>query len=478
MNVLIGAPAGYVGRQLLLRFEREMGVALRVLIDDARRIAGDLGARTEVVEGNLLEPAVLRDAVRSIDVAYYPLRLASPDRDFASRNREFAHRFRDACIEAGVKRIVHLGTPAVRAKPSRLQTIFLEAAEILGARPDRIQLLCLSPGVIIGPGSAVYEMVMNLVRKAPLLFVPRWARAEVRPVALSDMVEYLARAASLEVTGNLSIDIGRPGIRVGDLLALAMRVTGRSRTTIPLPVSLPRLSALLVTLATPFSYRVSLELVRYLRAAPGTLPGPSPPDATRYFPEVTPLTCEQAMTMALAATDADEVESRWTDSIVGISYRPSEGEMRAARYQVVEQQDFGNLSASKVYRSVLSVGGEAGWFSFDILWRIRGFLDKLLGGFGTSLGRRSATELRTGDMLDVWRVVDLVENERVLLEAQMEVFGKAWLEFRLRGTTLSQTAYYDPAGPAGRLYWYAMLPFHRFIFPDMIRSIIDRAAEL
>ncbi len=475
MNVLIAAPAGYVGRQLLLRFEREAGVGLRVLVDDARRLGQDLSPRTDVVEGSLLEPEVLRQAVRNIDVAYYPLRLASLEPDFASRNRDFARLFRDACIEAGVKRIVHLGTPAVRAKPSRLQSIFLESTEILSACPDQVQLVCLSPGIIIGPGSAFYEMVMGLVRRAPLLFLPRWAQAEVRPVALSDMVEYLARAASLEAAGHVTIQIGSSTTRVNDLFALAMRVTGRSRLMIPVPLTLPRLSGFLVALATPFSFPVSLELVRYLCAARSVGPDVSPDQAASYFPDVSPLTCEQAVATAVAATDADAVEGRWTDSIVGISYRPSETEMRRARYKVVQQQDFLDIPPSKIFRSVLSVGGQAGWFSFDILWRIRGLLDKLLGGFGTSLGRRSPTELRTGDMLDVWRVVDLVENERVLLEAQMQVFGKAWLEFRLQGTSLIQTAYYEPNGAVGRLYWYAMLPFHAFIFPDMIRSIVNRA---
>jgi hypothetical protein len=190
---------------------------------------------------------------------------------------------------------------------------------------------------------------------------------------------------------------------------------------------------------------------------------------------VSPVTCEEAMEKAFAATDADDVESRWTDSLAGIPYRTSETEMRRARYRDVRQQDYGDMPRDQVFRSVLSLGGEKGWFAFDILWRMRGFMDKLLGGFGTSLGRRSPTELRIGDMLDVWRVVDLIENERLLLEAQMEVFGKAWLEFNLQGTTLIQTAYYEPHGALGTLYWYAMLPFHSFIFPNMAESIIRRA---
>ncbi len=477
MNVLIAAPASYVGRRLLLRFEQGERVGLRVLAGDVRRIKPDLNPQTEVVEGDLFDPTVLQRAVRGIDVAYYPIRFASFERNFEAQSREFSRMFRDSCIQAGVKRIIHLGTRAVHGSPSRIRSVMQVTTEILCACPDRIQTICLSPGIIIGPGSIFCEMAMNLVKKLPFIFLPRWTQAEVNPVALSDLVEYLVRAAFLDAKGNLMIEIGTEQIQARELFTLATRVTGLSRVMIPIPVMAPRLSAFLLMLATPFSYPLSLAIVQFLQPLRGGRPDSPPERAERYFPDVSPLTCEKAMEKAFAATDADEVESRWTDSLAGISYRPSETEMGRARYRDLRHQAFGDIPPSKVFRSVLSLGGEEGWFDFDILWRMRGFMDELLGGFGTSLGRRSPTELRIGDMVDVWRVVDLIENERLLLEAQMKVFGKAWLEFRLQGTTLIQTAYYDPHGPLGILYWYAMLPFHAFIFPNMAKSIIKRARE-
>jgi nucleoside-diphosphate-sugar epimerase len=475
MNVLIVAPAGYVGRKLLARLEQEASAQVRVLVGDARRIQQDLGSSTTVVEGDLLDLAVLSEAVEGIEIAYYPIRFAALDRGVDEQIREFARRFRDACIEAGVKRIIHLGTPAGWGRASRLQVVAQNVTEILTAYPNSIQTICLSPGIIIGPGSAFYEMVMALVRQLPVLFLPRWTQAEVRPLALSDAVEYLVHAASLAVTGSLTIEIGAPRIRVADLLRAAARITGRSRMMIPLPVTMTRFSAVCLTFATPFSYPVSLELVRTLNAVRQWPPESSLDRADRALAEISPLSCEEALVKALAATDAHEVEGRWTDSLAGISYRASESAMLNARYRDMRQEEFGDTPPSKVFLSVLSLGGEAGWFRFDILWRIRGLVDKALGGFGTSLGRRSTTDLRTGDMLDVWRVVDLVENERVLLEAQMNVFGTAWLEFRLHGTKLIQTAYYEPSGFLGFIYWYAMLPFHGFIFPDMVRSLVRRA---
>ncbi len=476
MNVLIAAPTGYVGRELLLRFEREGGMRLRVLTPDARRIPLTLRPSTEVVEADPFDPTTLERSLREIDVAYYPIRIASLERGFEARLAEFARMFRDACIRAGVKRIVVIGAPTVDGDTSPIQSILPESGEVLGACPDRIQTVRLLPDVIIGPGSIAYEMVMSPVGKLPILFLPRWTRAVVRPIALSDVVEYLVLAAALQAEGNALIEIGGEPIRLDDLFRLAARVRGVSRVMIPVPLTAPRLSAFLLMLATPFSYPLSLTIVRFLDAVRSGPPSFRSGDAERCFPRVTPLSCEEAVRKALAATDSDEVESRWTDSLAGISYRSSETDLDRARYRAVRRRDFGGIPPSDVFRSVVSLGGEEGWFTFDMLWRVRGLMDKLLGGFGTSLGRRSASTLRVGDMLDVWRVVDLVENERLLLKAQMKVFGEAWLEFRIRGTTLVQTAYYHPDGAPGRLYWLAMLPFHAFIFPDMARNIVRRAA--
>lgn len=476
-RVLIAAPAGYVGRQLLARFGREPDVHVRVLVADARRIQQDLHPETEVVEGNLLAPALLLEAARGIDVAYYPVRVAVLNQEFEPRLRDFARKFRDACIEAGVKRIVHVGSPTAATRSTRLLSAAQETMEILGAYPERIQLVSLCPGLLVGPGSVSYELLTGLVRIPPVLFLPSWTRAEVRPLALRDMVEYLVHAASLDTTDPLALEVGAARVSVSDLLGLLMRITHRSRVAIRVPFTVPRLSAAVLTAATPFSYPMSLELVRSLDALQQGPQGAGSDKARDYFPEISPLTCEQAIAEAVAETAADHVEGRWTDSLADVSYRSSESAMRQARYQDVRRQDFGDLPPSRVFRSLLALGGKAGWFSFDLLWRIRGLLDKLLGGFGTSLGRRASGELRTGDMLDVWRVVDVVENERLLLEAQMNVFGAAWLEFRLEENVLVQTAYYSPGGVVGVLYWYSMLPFHGFIFPDMVKGIVTRARE-
>jgi uncharacterized protein YbjT (DUF2867 family) len=477
VNVLIAAPAGYVGRRLLRRLGEDERVRLRLLVRDARRIPDGLHPEIEIVAADRLDRAALNRAVRGIDVAYFPIRFVSWERDFAARSREFAALFRDACIEAGVKRIVCLGVRPGARQSTRSEFLLPEIAEILGAYPDRIQTVSLVPGIILSPGSVFYEIVTTVVEKTPVLFLPRWTETRIYPVALSDLVEYLARAASLDVSGNVAVAIGEDGVTLADLFRLAARVRSLTRTTVRVLITAPRLSALVVALSTSLSYPMARSLVELLsEARDGPRDGALSP-ADDYFPGVTPVSAKDALRKGAAATGDEGLEERWTDSLADVDYCEDESTMRAARYRDERRQDIGGLSLPQVFRSALALGGENGWFKFDLLWRVRGFLDKLLGGFGTSLGRRSPTELRVGDMLDVWRVVDLVENERLLLAAQMNVFGKAWLEFRLQGTTLVQTAYYQPDGALGTLYWYAMLPFHAFIFPDMARNIVERARE-
>ncbi len=198
-------------------------------------------------------------------------------------------------------------------------------------------------------------------------------------------------------------------------------------------------------------------------------------NARRHFPGIVPATFEEVVSRAVEAIGQEEVVSRWTDSIDPIAASEAEERMSRSMFRDVRREDFGTVAPEKIFRAVKSIGGKEGWFNFDVLWRIRGAMDKLAGGYGVSVGRRAGEDLRIGDVLDVWKVVDLREGKRLLLKAQMKVAGEAWLEFRIEGNTLVQTAYHYPKGLTGRLYWYAMVPFHAVIFRDMVRSIVRRA---
>jgi Protein of unknown function (DUF2867) len=198
-------------------------------------------------------------------------------------------------------------------------------------------------------------------------------------------------------------------------------------------------------------------------------------NARRLFPGIVPATFEEAVSRAVEAIEHEVVISRWTDSIDPIAASDEEKGMSRSLFRDVRRESTGTVPPEKIFRAVKSIGGKKGWFHFDILWRIRGVLDKLAGGYGGSVGRRAGEDLRVGDILDVWKVIDLREGKRLLLKARMKVAGEAWLEFRIEGNTLVQTAYHYPKGLTGRLYWYSMVPFHAFIFRDMVRSIVRRA---
>jgi hypothetical protein len=200
--------------------------------------------------------------------------------------------------------------------------------------------------------------------------------------------------------------------------------------------------------------------------------------AGRLFPEVAPVPFDVAVARAVETIEQEEVVSRWTDSIGTVSRSNPDEEISRSVFRDVRREGFGDIPPRRIFRAVKSIGGGHGWFRFDLLWRIRGLADKLAGGFGTSVGRRTEGNLRVGDILDVWKVIDLREDRRLLLEAHMKVAGKAWLEFRIDGNTLVQTAYHYPKGLLGRMYWYSMVPFHAFIFRDMIRSIIREAGRM
>jgi hypothetical protein len=230
-------------------------------------------------------------------------------------------------------------------------------------------------------------------------------------------------------------------------------------------------------LLTPYSAFLAsmfLQILETLGRTRGTF---STERARELFPDIAPVPFEVAVGRAVEAIEHEQVISRWTDSIPTVYRADLEEEISRSVFRDVREESFAGIPPENIFRAVKSIGGEEGWFNFNILWRIRGVMDKLLGGFGDSVGRRDESDLRVGDILDVWKVIDLQENRRLLLEAHMKVGGKAWLEFRIVGNTLIQTAYHYPKGLMGRLYWFSMLPFHAFIFPDMIRSIIRQAGR-
>jgi uncharacterized protein YbjT (DUF2867 family) len=478
MKVLLTSATGYLGRRLKNRLLEEDNVRLRLLVRDARHVSESTRLKVETVEGDIRDKEAARRAVEGVDVVYYPIRflgaLWEPEFDSSS-----VQSFRDVCIEAGVRRLVYVGLNVSEATPIKLLRNVIESGEILSACPEKIQTVWLRAGVLLGSGSVIFELLRNIVQKIPIIIAPPWMDAKISPLGVADVVEYLARVKDLEAKENLRIDIGSEQRSFKEMLKESADVMGLRRVFVSLPFTARRLSSFLLMLATPFSYGLSSVFIQAMQS--GALSPARTADgaaAKRYFPGITPLPFRDALQRAILEIEKDQVTSRWVDTLGDFFYVSSEEDIARAVYRDVRSMCFGDLPPFKIFRAVKSIGGRRGWFTFDFLWRIRGFLDKLAGGYGTAMGRRAASDLRVGDLLDVWKVVDLKEGERLLLEAQMKVFGKAWLEFKIEGDRLIQTAYHYPKGLLGRVYWFSMFPFHAFIFRDMIRNIIREARKM
>jgi uncharacterized protein YbjT (DUF2867 family) len=474
-KVLLPAPLSYLGRRLLRKLLDRGDVHLRVLVANRKYLGAVAEEIPDIVEGDPLDADVLRRAAEGMDVAFYPVRFVGADPEFQQRRKIFPGMFRDACIRAGVGRIVYLSAYGRQAGGSPYLREFVEIGETLNAFPDRIRTVWFRAGLVVGSGSLLFEALRNLAQKMPVLPAPRWMKTEVTVIGVRDVLEYLIEAIRIPLPESVEVEIGLPPRSVRDMIAATARVMGLKRAFLPVPLTARRLSPYLLMIITPYSVRMAATFLRILDAV-GKTGGPlSPEPARTLFPRIEPAPFEVTVARAIDAMEHEEVISRFTDSLGRIARTDSEEEMTRSVFRDVRQESFGPVAPEKIFRAVKSIGGKHGWFTFDLLWRIRGAADKLVGGYGASIGRRDESDLRVGDILDVWKVVDVQENRRLLLEAQMKVAGKAWLEFRIEGDLLVQTAYHHPKGLLGRLYWYSMVPFHAFIFRDMVRGIVRQA---
>ncbi|MDH5467977.1 MAG: SDR family oxidoreductase, partial [Candidatus Aminicenantes bacterium] len=281
-------------------------------------------------------------------------------------------------------------------------------------------------------------------------------------------------AKDIDAKENLVVDIGSEQMSFKHMLERAARVMGLRRRLIPVPVLSPKLSSYWLILFTPVSYRIAKALVEGLKSETVI----QNDNAAKYFPGISPLSYEKAVEAALAEIESSQVISRWCDSSAGQAC-DIKGLDQIDKAVLTDRKVFGfeNIRAERVFDSVQSLGGETGWLKYNWLWKLRGLMDKILGGPGLNRGRRDWDELRIGDSLDFWKVVDVKRGKRLLLLSQMKLPGKAWLEFSIGDRVLIQTAYFLPRGLAGRLYWTLVKPFHFFAFKGLARGIINRAKE-
>lgn len=473
-SVLLTGATGYIGRRLKHKLLEDSDIRLKLLVRHANSLADNIHESTEIFEGSTFDINTLEKAMDGVEVAYYLVHSLGND-DYAELDRISARNFREAAIKAGVKKIIYLGgLGVVNEDTSEHLLSRIETGEILSEKPEQIDVIWFRAGVIIGSGSASFEIIRNLIQKLPVMITPKWVRTKAQPIGVEDVISYLEHARENTLSGSHIVDIGSEQLCYQEMMVECAKVMGLRRLIIPVPFLSVGLSSYWLNIFTPVPFSVASSLIKGVRCEVIV----QNDNAKKLFSDIHPASFRQSIANALLEAEENQVISRWSDR--GNDVWETDHKDSIAKAVFIDRQilPLDGLSEHDVHQSYMGIGGENGWFAYDWLWEIRGLLDKLSGGAGLNRGRRSQQELRIGDSLDFWKVVDIRHDERLLLYAQMRVPGKAWLEFKIHKGKLIQSAYFLPKGVIGRLYWYTLVPLHYLVFRDMIRSVLKKALSI
>ena len=475
--VLVTGATGYIGGRLVPRL-LDAGHRVRCLARaprklDARPWAGDL--RVEIVRCDLDDRRTLVDALRGCGPAYYLVHsMMAAGRAYRERDRMLAAQFAEAAAEVGLERIIYLG--GLGETGGQLSAHLASRREVetaLASGP--VPVTVFRAAMIIGAGSASFEILRYLVERLPVMVTPRWVSTEAQPIAVQNVLQYLVACVDSPATAGKTLDIGGAEIMTyREIMQVMAQALGlRKRLIIPVPVLTPRLSSLWLHLVTPISHRIARPLAEGLRNRVVCRTD----DAARLMPQKL-LTIRAAIDAALGSTRGGAVETAWFDA----GPVPGDPDWSGGKVFVDRRAIKVKAPAECVYDTVTRIGGSQGYYAADWLWQLRGFLDRLAGGPGLRRGRRTREELSYGEALDFWRVTAVEPHRRLELRAEMKLPGAAQLEFEIspedrgRGTcTLTQTARFKPKGLPGLAYWYAVMPLHGLVFDGMLRGIRNAA---
>ncbi|WP_368499571.1 SDR family oxidoreductase [Herbiconiux sp. A18JL235] len=481
-KALVTGATGYIGGRLVPRL-LDAGIQVRVLVRNPDKLRDVPWAdRVEVAEGDLGDVDSLRAATEGIDVLYYLVHSMGGKGDFEQIERESAQNVADAAAASGVKRIVYLG--GLHPEQGELSPHLRSRVEVGRILLDSgVPTAALQAGVVIGSGSTSFEMIRHLTEVLPYMPAPKWVRNHIQPIAVRDVLHYLIGSADLPESVNRTFDIGGPDVlRYGQMMnGYALEAGLKQRPIAALPVLTPWLASQWVNLVTPIPRALAMPIIASLQFDCVT----HEHDIRDFVPDpeggLTPY--RRAVRLALGKMKAGEVETSWQDGFVeGAASDPLPSDPDWAGHTVyldIKKRET-DASAEALWTVIEGIGGQNGWYSFPLAWAVRGWMDKLVGGVGLRRGRRSATRLNTGDALDFWRVEQIDRGSFLRLRAEMRVPGRAWLEMRATpaeggGSVYDQRAIFFPRGLGGRLYWFAILPFHGVIFNGMANRITATA---
>lgn len=469
MKILLTGATGYIGKRLLPKLIEDDHDVVCCVRDKARfNPPASLKDKIATIEIDLLDAESLSKIPNDIDVAYYLVHSMSESKDYQDLEKRSAQNFCEQVSKTQTKQVIYLSGIVNESALSEHLKSRKQVEDELGK--GDYALTTFRAGIIIGSGSASFEIMRDLVEKLPVMIAPRWLETSCQPIGISDVLLFLTRSIDEPKTFHQSFDIGSDDILTyREMLLTLADVRGLKRKIWTVPVMTPKLSSYWLYFVTSTSYRLAISLVDSMKVEVVCKE-----NNINEILGVEPISYRSALERAFDKVKNNEIVSSWKDSYAssGISEKitdfievPSFGCFKDERSQKVSDP-------SSTLKKIWSIGGQTGWYYGNWLWKIRGYLDKLVGGVGLRRGRTNSNTITAGDALDFWRVLYANKEEgRLLLFAEMKLPGEAWLEFKLEDEKLIQIATFRPLGLLGRLYWYAVLPFHGFIFQGMINRL-------
>lgn len=473
MKILLTGATGYIGKRLLPILVAN-GHDVICCVRDKNRFfcPTDLIENVTVIEVDFLKKESLHSIPEDIDFGYYLIHsMSDTDANYDELEKISAQNFVQHLLQTNVKQIIYLSGIVNDDKLSKHLTSRKQVENVLNTASFAVTTL--RAGIIVGSGSASFEIIRDLVDKLPVMITPKWLNTKCQPIAVTDVLKFLSKSLGHAATYNKSFDIGGPDILTYKEMLLGFAAAKNlKRYIFTVPVMTPKLSSYWLYFVTSTSYKLAAALVSSMKVEVICRN-----NSINSLLDIQPIGYNEALKNALSKINHNDIASSWKDSLISGRFNtslssyikvPKKDCYIDRRKREIKDYDY---TINKIW----SIGGESGWYYGDWLWQLRGFIDKLYGGVGSRRGRTNRNEIHSGDALDFWRVLYANKKEgKLILFAEMKLPGEAWLEFKIIRNTLYQSATFRPKGFWGKIYWYSVLPFHGFIFKGMLNSLVDK----